>query len=249
MGQERYGRSNIRLQDRLKGGEEPTGVPLEQRDRFQNASKLDRLTTSDRDPWQKVRHSGAFRRADERIRTADPFITSEVLYQLSYVGAWRILGAELQSAHAVARGGASAEIAPPLEPASRSPKGERSAIDQCPAADPGSDACRRAAELDRAVADRVVAAGEALLVSLPALAEIEGLDPLRRHRFGHRHQQDAPGRVAAPLGVVGGEPVVERVAMAEPEMDRDQSVVRVERGDDAREVLGPRDGQALEGLR
>jgi hypothetical protein len=26
------------------------------------------------------------RRADERIRTADPFITSEVLYQLSYVG-------------------------------------------------------------------------------------------------------------------------------------------------------------------
>jgi hypothetical protein len=28
-----------------------------------------------------------FKRADERIRTADPFITSEVLYQLSYVGA------------------------------------------------------------------------------------------------------------------------------------------------------------------
>ena len=26
------------------------------------------------------------RRADERIRTADPFITSEVLYQLSYAG-------------------------------------------------------------------------------------------------------------------------------------------------------------------
>ena len=26
-------------------------------------------------------------KADERIRTADPFITSEVLYQLSYVGA------------------------------------------------------------------------------------------------------------------------------------------------------------------
>jgi hypothetical protein len=26
--------------------------------------------------------------ADARIRTADPFITSEVLYQLSYVGAW-----------------------------------------------------------------------------------------------------------------------------------------------------------------
>jgi hypothetical protein len=28
----------------------------------------------------------AFLRADARIRTADPFITSEVLYQLSYVG-------------------------------------------------------------------------------------------------------------------------------------------------------------------
>jgi hypothetical protein len=29
--------------------------------------------------------SGSYR-ADARIRTADPFITSEVLYQLSYVG-------------------------------------------------------------------------------------------------------------------------------------------------------------------
>ena len=28
----------------------------------------------------------AFQEADARIRTADPFITSEVLYQLSYVG-------------------------------------------------------------------------------------------------------------------------------------------------------------------
>ena len=28
-------------------------------------------------------------RADARIRTADPFITSEVLYQLSYVGGVR----------------------------------------------------------------------------------------------------------------------------------------------------------------
>ena len=28
----------------------------------------------------------AFARADARIRTGDPFITSEVLYQLSYVG-------------------------------------------------------------------------------------------------------------------------------------------------------------------
>src|SRR5919197_5324526 len=30
--------------------------------------------------------SGAFLRADARTRTGDPFITSEVLYQLSYVG-------------------------------------------------------------------------------------------------------------------------------------------------------------------
>jgi hypothetical protein len=30
-------------------------------------------------------------RADARIRTADPFITSEVLYQLSYVGRVRLL--------------------------------------------------------------------------------------------------------------------------------------------------------------
>ena len=30
--------------------------------------------------------------ADARIRTADPFITSEVLYQLSYVGKVAILG-------------------------------------------------------------------------------------------------------------------------------------------------------------
>ena len=33
----------------------------------------------------------ANRKADARIRTADPFITSEVLYQLSYVGEWAIL--------------------------------------------------------------------------------------------------------------------------------------------------------------
>jgi hypothetical protein len=30
--------------------------------------------------------AGLFEKADARIRTADPFITSEVLYQLSYVG-------------------------------------------------------------------------------------------------------------------------------------------------------------------
>jgi hypothetical protein len=31
--------------------------------------------------------SGAFNEADGETRTPDPFITSEVLYQLSYVGA------------------------------------------------------------------------------------------------------------------------------------------------------------------
>jgi hypothetical protein len=34
---------------------------------------------------------GRCRRADARIRTADPFITSEVLYQLSYVGGARLV--------------------------------------------------------------------------------------------------------------------------------------------------------------
>ena len=41
-------------------------------------------------PRRAGRHQGRnrllIRRADARIRTADPFITSEVLYQLSYVG-------------------------------------------------------------------------------------------------------------------------------------------------------------------
>src|SRR5437879_1872390 len=35
---------------------------------------------------RKLCLSGAFPRADARTRTGDPFITSEVLYQLSYVG-------------------------------------------------------------------------------------------------------------------------------------------------------------------
>jgi hypothetical protein len=39
-----------------------------------------------REPPQKGAVSSAFLRADARIRTGDPFITSEVLYQLSYVG-------------------------------------------------------------------------------------------------------------------------------------------------------------------
>ncbi len=37
-------------------------------------------------------HHG-LKKADERTRTADPFITSEVLYQLSYVGSLRARGA------------------------------------------------------------------------------------------------------------------------------------------------------------
>jgi hypothetical protein len=43
---------------------------------------------------EKPRRSGpedTEEKADARIRTADPFITSEVLYQLSYVGAGEIL--------------------------------------------------------------------------------------------------------------------------------------------------------------
>ena len=41
-----------------------------------DASVADKAETANMGPSQ----------ADERIRTADPFITSEVLYQLSYVG-------------------------------------------------------------------------------------------------------------------------------------------------------------------
>jgi hypothetical protein len=47
-------------------------------------SALDILTWS-----AKPAVSSGFRGADARIRTADPFITSEVLYQLSYVGGGR----------------------------------------------------------------------------------------------------------------------------------------------------------------
>jgi hypothetical protein len=42
---------------------------------------------------QKSAVSSGFLRADARTRTGDPFITSEVLYQLSYVGGPRILAA------------------------------------------------------------------------------------------------------------------------------------------------------------
>ena len=46
---------------------------------------------ADRDPGsagtrQKPLICSHFSEADARIRTGDPFITSEVLYQLSYVG-------------------------------------------------------------------------------------------------------------------------------------------------------------------
>ena len=45
--------------------------------------RADRVVVLDEDD------SGVSGEADERIRTADPFITSEVLYQLSYVGKTR----------------------------------------------------------------------------------------------------------------------------------------------------------------
>jgi hypothetical protein len=40
---------------------------------------------------EKAPGAGLSGEADARIRTADPFITSEVLYQLSYVGAGRCI--------------------------------------------------------------------------------------------------------------------------------------------------------------
>ena len=36
--------------------------------------------------YDEARICGGFTEADARTRTGDPFITSEVLYQLSYVG-------------------------------------------------------------------------------------------------------------------------------------------------------------------
>jgi hypothetical protein len=48
---------------------------------------VDRRASPDRQwPTQPTRTAVRFLRADARTRTADPFITSEVLYQLSYVG-------------------------------------------------------------------------------------------------------------------------------------------------------------------
>ena len=45
---------------------------------------LAQTATADRD--EAAHRSEPVPRADARIRTGDPFITSEVLYQLSYVG-------------------------------------------------------------------------------------------------------------------------------------------------------------------
>ena len=56
-------------------------------DRFQNASKGRRAQTRGKLRGPKnFADCGPFLRADARTRTGDPFITSEVLYQLSYVG-------------------------------------------------------------------------------------------------------------------------------------------------------------------
>lgn len=55
--------------------------------------------------------------ADERTRTADPFITSEVLYQLSYVGMRRGMLAHHQSRRARWRQLAAAQHGEPIQEA------------------------------------------------------------------------------------------------------------------------------------
>jgi hypothetical protein len=45
--------------------------------------------TNEKRDLPETRRSRHTRRADTRTRTGDPFITSEVLYQLSYVGVLR----------------------------------------------------------------------------------------------------------------------------------------------------------------
>ena len=49
----------------------------------------------DQKPISKKVLVAGFPRADARIRTGDPFITSEVLYQLSYVGGKGIVAASV----------------------------------------------------------------------------------------------------------------------------------------------------------
>ncbi len=53
--------------------------------------------------------------ADERTRTADPFITSEVLYQLSYVGMRRGMLAHRYPGRVAWRQLAAAEHREPIE--------------------------------------------------------------------------------------------------------------------------------------
>ena len=55
------------------------------------------------------------READERTRTADPFITSEVLYQLSYVGMRRGMLAHRHPGRVAWRQLAAAEHREPIE--------------------------------------------------------------------------------------------------------------------------------------
>ena len=59
----------------------------------------------------------AKREADERTRTADPFITSEVLYQLSYVGVRREILAHRQPGRVAWRLLAAAKHGEPIEQA------------------------------------------------------------------------------------------------------------------------------------
>ena len=57
------------------------------------------------------------RKADERTRTADPFITSEVLYQLSYVGMRREMLAHRQPGRVAWRKLAAAKHGEPIKQA------------------------------------------------------------------------------------------------------------------------------------
>jgi hypothetical protein len=80
---------------RLAAGTEPANVEVEGR---RSAQSCGLAAGRDGDRWSRLgtRRSGmdgrgpgriaVLREADARTRTADPFITSEVLYQLSYVG-------------------------------------------------------------------------------------------------------------------------------------------------------------------
>jgi hypothetical protein len=63
--------------------------PLHRRDSLPQASRAHPVAHRPRETApdnRKAPVSRDFVRADARTRTGDPFITSEVLYQLSYVG-------------------------------------------------------------------------------------------------------------------------------------------------------------------